>query len=46
MQYVITDGSNYISHVKTGLTVVGNINKAQVFSDEVKAINTLKIYQS
>lgn len=42
MQYVITDGSNYISHVKTGLTVVGNINKAQVFSDEVKAINTLK----
>jgi hypothetical protein len=42
MCYILTDGSNYVSQVKTGFTVVGNISKAQKFSTLEKANNTLK----
>lgn len=40
-KYILTDGSNYLAIVKTGLTVVGNINKAQQFT-RIKAENQLK----
>jgi hypothetical protein len=42
MCYVLTDGDNYVSRVKTGVTVVGNISKAQRYSTLEKANNTLK----
>jgi len=40
-QYVLTDGKNYISYVKTGITVVGNKSKAKKFTLE-KANNMIK----
>ena len=42
IEYIITDGRNYISRVKTGITVVGNIVKARRFSTYDKAKNVLK----
>jgi hypothetical protein len=42
MCYILTDGSNYVSQVKTGVTVVGNVSKAQKYSTIEKARHTLK----
>jgi hypothetical protein len=41
IQYVLTDGKNYISNTNTGITIVGNIIKARKFTYE-KATNFLK----
>jgi hypothetical protein len=41
LKYIITDGSNYITYVKTGITVCGNIKTAYKFEKE-KADNVMK----